>query len=259
MRQQLLHASRNELLNEILPWWMQHMVDPTHGGFYGRIDDHNQLHPDAPKAVILNTRILWTFSAACIIIPEAQYMQTAKRAFEYIKDHFIDAQYGGVFWRLDHTGKPAETRKQMYAQAFAIYAQAEYHRLTKDQQAKTLAIELFKCIEKYSYDPVHQGYLEALDRDWTVLADVRLSDKDANEAKSMNTHLHILEAYTNLYRIWPDALLKSRLEALIEVFLDNIAGTNSRENASQSLIQKLTPVGNPSFCKGKIFSAFPPR
>jgi cellobiose epimerase len=227
MLQQLLRETLGELLREILPWWMHHMVDHQRGGFFGRIDGNQILHTEAPKSVILNTRILWTFSAACRNFPNDAYLHIATRAFHYIGEYFIDSEYGGVYWMLNCQGKPIETKKQIYAQAFAIYALADYYRLTADENAKSQAITLFECIEKYSYDAANRGYLEALARDWSNLSDVRLSDKDANEAKSMNTHLHILEAYTNLYRIWPDTLLKDRLEALIEVFLDNIVDTQS--------------------------------
>ncbi|MCC5931065.1 MAG: AGE family epimerase/isomerase [Cyclobacteriaceae bacterium] len=227
IREQLLRETQDELLNQILPWWMNHMVDIRRGGFFGRIDGNNKLHKDAPKSVILNTRILWTFSAAGRIFSNSAYLEMASRACQYVKEFFVDSVYGGVYWMLDSQGSPMETKKQIYAQAFAIYALAEYHRLNNEEGAKSLAVELFHCIEKYSYDHVNKGYLEALARDWSTLSDVRLSDKDANEAKSMNTHLHVLEAYTNLYRIWPDALLKDRLEELIEVFLVKIIDQQS--------------------------------
>jgi cellobiose epimerase len=207
----------SHLKTNILSFWTDRMVDGDQGGFYGQIDDELVIHKDANKGVILNTRILWTFSAAYLETSEPQYRSIADRAYQYISDHFFDQENGGVYWTLNCNCKPVNTKKQVYAQAFAIYALSEYHKIDSSSQALAQAKKLFELIERHSFDHEKNGYLEALKRDWTPIDDVRLSDKDMNATKTMNTHLHVLEAYTNLYRIWPDAELKDRLTNLVKL------------------------------------------
>lgn len=129
---------------------------------------------------------------------------------------------GGIYWELDCTGNPIDTKKQIYAIGFAIYGLSEYVRATGDAEALSYARCLFEVIEKYSFDIDRNGYIEALTRDWLQIEDMRLSDKDENEKKTMNTHLHILESYTNLYRVWKDKRLAQQLRNLVNVFLDRI-------------------------------------
>jgi len=211
-----------ELISNILPFWMTRMIDNKNGGFFGRIDGGNNIIPDAPKGAILNARILWSFSAAYAELGKIDYLETANRAKNYILDHFFDNANGGTWWMLTSEGNPLDTKKQIYSQAFFIYALSEYVMATGDEICKNKAIELFHLIEKHSFDKELNGYLEAFDSRWGVIEDLRLSEKDANEKKTMNTHLHVLEAYTNLYRIWPDKTLGSQLRNLILVFLDKI-------------------------------------
>lgn len=211
-----------ELEDNILPFWMNRMVDKENGGFFGRMDGNNIIHPHAGKGVVLNSRILWTFSAMYRFSPSSKYQEIAFRAYEYLKKYFFDPVHGGVYWQVDYAGKPVEKKKQVYAQAFAIYGLSEYYLAFSKPKAMELAIYLFEKIEEYSFDTQHNGYFEAFTQDWCLLDDLRLSDKDANELKSMNTHLHVLEAYTNLYRIWPETRLKRQLINLIQVFLDKI-------------------------------------
>ncbi len=208
------------LKENILSYWMNRMVDERHGGFLGRIDGNDQGHPNADKGVILNTRILWTFSAAYNQLKEPEYLRMASRAYAYLIEFFVDQELGGVYWMLDMKGNVKDTKKQIYALAFAIYALAEYHKASQDKEALEQAISLFELIEKHSFDAAKNGYMEAYDRNWNLLQDLRLSDKDANEVKTMNTHLHVMEAYTTLYEVWPDKVLKTQLRNLIEVFLD---------------------------------------
>ena len=146
----------------------------------------------------------------------------ADRAFAQIRDRFFDPVYGGVYWSLDATGRPLDTKKQFYAIAFAVYGLAEYHRATGLREALELAAGLYRDIETHSLDVLKGGYREAAQRDWTPIADMRLSEKDRNDAKTMNTHLHILEGYTALYRVWPDEGLRGSLTALVTCFLDRI-------------------------------------
>ena len=188
------------LQNNILRFWLDKMVDQENGGFYGRIDGHGGLHPDAEKGAILNARILWSFSAAYRVLGDEEYLKAATRAKDYIIDHFIDKEYGGVYWSLDSKGQPLDTKKQFYAIGFVIYGMSEYARATGDREALECAMQLFDCIEEHAFDHEHNGYIEACTREWGAIADMRLSELDANYPKSQNTHLHIIEPYTNLLR-----------------------------------------------------------
>ena len=186
--------------NNILSFWMNKMVDRENGGFYGRIDGHEVLHPDAEKGAILNARILWSFSAAYRVLGNPEYLEMAAYAKDYFIEHFIDREFGGVYWSLDCKGQPLNTRKQFYAIGFAIYGMSEYARATGDHEALECALQLFDSIEEHAFDHEHNGYIEATARDWQPIEDMRLSPLDANFPKSQNTHLHIIEPYANLYR-----------------------------------------------------------
>ena len=210
------------LQKNILRFWLDKMVDQEHGGFYGRIDGHEHLHADAEKGAILDARILWAFSAAYRVLGDKTYLEAASRAKHYIIDYFIDPEYGGVYWSLDCNGKPLDTKKQFYAIGFAIYGMSEYARATGDAEALKVAIDLYRCIEEHALDHEYNGYIEAMTRDWQPIADMRLSELDANYPKSQNTHLHIIEPYTNLYRVWKSDELKASLHNLIDIFTDRI-------------------------------------
>ena len=176
------------------------MQDNENGGFYGRIDGSGVLHPDAEKGAILNARILWTFSAAYRVLEKEELLKAATRAKDYLVDHFIDPEYGGVYWSVDYKGEPLDTKKQFYAIAFAIYGLSEYARATGDREALEYALDLYDCIEEHAFDDEQNGYIEACTREWGKIGDMRLSELDANYPKSQNTHLHIMEAYANLLR-----------------------------------------------------------
>jgi mannobiose 2-epimerase len=212
---------RNEIEGNILRFWTERAVDHGNGGFYGLIDSAGRVDEKAPKAAVIHARALWTFSTACRLLGE-RYRTTAEHAFAYLSGKFWDAEKGGLFWMLDYRGRPLAPRKQIYAQAFGIYAFAEYHRATGDALSLDIAKKLFRLVEEHSYDPLHGGYIEALDRDWQPLQDMRLSDKDLNAPKSMNTHLHVLEAYTNLLRVWRDPGLAEKQGRLLNVMLERI-------------------------------------
>ena len=196
----LKQEMQDVLESNILRFWLDKMQDHENGGFYGRIDGQGVLHPEAEKGAILNARILWSFSAAYRVLGNPEYLEAATRAKDYLIDHFIDKEYGGVYWSVDYQGHPLDTKKQFYAIGFAIYGLSEYARATGDREALDYAIELYECVEEHSFDSQNNGYIEACTREWGEITDMRLSDFDANFPKSQNTHLHIIEPYTNLYR-----------------------------------------------------------
>ena len=212
----------HELTTGILPFWMEKMADNVQGGCYGRIDGDDKLHADAPKGAILNARILWTFSAAYRLLRKPEYLETATRAKRYIIDRFYDKDFGGVYWSLTANGEPLDTKKQVYAQGFAIYGLSEYARATGDREALDYAVKLFETVEKYSFDRDRNGYIEAFTREWKPIEDMRLSDKDENTSKTMNTHLHILEPYANLYRVWKNERLERQLRNMLDLFTGKI-------------------------------------
>jgi len=227
------------LETNILRFWQERMVDYQQGGFYGRIDGYNVLHPDAEKGAVLNARILWTFSAAARVLHNTPYRILAARAYDYLVQRFIDREQGGVFWSLNADGTLLDTKKQTYAIAFTIYGLAEYVRLTDNQEALNAAIRLFEDLETHAYKCENEkmgkcgnGYVEALTRDWLPIADMRLSEKDENGVFTMNTHLHVLEAYTNLYRVLKNVQrddvqgtkerVERQLRTLIDIFANRI-------------------------------------
>jgi mannobiose 2-epimerase len=218
LRQQL----EEELTGNILPFWMTHVVDKVNGGFYGAVTNDLQVHNQVPRSAVLCARILWTFATAHRRLGAEQYLSMAQRAFDYLTRVFWDQDHGGLYWQVDYKGNPVSDRKHHYAQAFAIYGLSEYYRATQESQSLELAQTLFHLLEKYAYEPVHQGYIEGSSREWQKLTDMRLSDKDLNCRKSMNTMLHILEAYTNLLRVWDDARLEAQHRALLETFQQHI-------------------------------------
>lgn len=215
-------------LEAILHYWINRTLDETNGGFVGKIDHHEMVYPEAPKGSVLNSRILWSFSAAYNLMQKKEYLQIAERAFHYLVNFFLDKEHGGVFWTVDYKGQPLDTKKQIYALSFAIYGLSEYYIASQNGEARKYATQLYHDIVAHSYDRQYGGYIEALTRDWKEIGDLRLSAKDANERKSMNTHLHVLEGFANLYRIWPDERLKEKLEELIRLFLDHII--SSKDN-----------------------------
>lgn len=223
MESQHLHTFKQELTGElsaILSWWATNAPDNANGGFYGKIDNDNHITPEAPKGCVLNARILWTFAAAYNHKTDALHLEMADRAYQYIINHFIDKENGGVYWSVDYKGNPVDTKKQVYAIAFTIYGLSEYYRASKKEEALQSAIDLFHLLVQKAYDPIKTGYFEAFAKDWQLIGDLRLSAKDANEKKTMNTHLHVLEGFSNLYRIWPDELLKKHIDVLLNNFFD---------------------------------------
>lgn len=226
-------TSARQLLEEnILPFWLDKMIDYEHGGFYGRMDGHGHLYAHADKGAVLNARILWTFAAAFRVLGRQEYLAAAIRAKEYILKHFIDKKRGGIYWSVNYKGEPVDMKKQSYAIGFAIYGMSELYRAAGDKEALNCAIALFNVLEAHAFDAKNVGYIEALAYDWQPVGDMRLSYKDENGSRTMNTHLHILEPYTNLYRCLAtvssdgkDAIRErvgEKLRVLINIFTERL-------------------------------------
>ena len=211
-----------ELLSDILPFWLKYAIDEEYGGFRGQIANDLTIDPRAAKGIILNARILWTFSKAFSVYGDPVYLDAARRAYEYLVRFFWDNEFGGVYWMVDYQGNPFDTKKRIYGQAFTVYALAEYYHATGDAEILARALRLVEVIEASGHDPANGGYFETYERDWTLAVDQRLSEVDQDEKKSMNTHLHLLEAYAALLRNHEHSTVRLRLRELIEVFLNHI-------------------------------------
>jgi mannobiose 2-epimerase len=209
-------------LSSILDWWMEHMLNKETGFFYGEISGANIPDANAPIGLVLQSRILWTFSAAYNHTQNKVYLNFAHTAYKQLITQFYDKHYGGMFWSVQPNGIPVSTKKQAYGIAFAIYGLSAYYEATKDQAALDKAAELYRCLEMHFYDPVYGGYIECLGNDFSVIEDVRLSDKDQNAIKSMNTHLHVIEAYAKLYTVLPSEALKQSVTQLLDIFEQHI-------------------------------------
>ncbi len=212
----------NELRDNILQFWMDEVYDPERRIFYGRITNDGQKYPDAALSAVMVTRILWTFSSAYRMYPVDKYKLMAGEAFRILQEIFWDDVNGGIYWSVAPDGKVLDSRKQFYAEAFFIYALSEYYLAFKDEKSRQLAISVFMLIEKYAWDSEHGGYIEARSADWQEAHDQRLSEKEMDVRKTMNTHLHILEAYTNLFRIWKSDDLERQLLQIMYIFLEII-------------------------------------
>ena len=221
-------ALRSELETHLVPFWLEDRVmDQEHGGFIGLMSRDGRIDPQAPKALILNTRLLWTYSRLYRYRPDPRFKDRAQRAYDYVDARFRDPVHGGTFWQVDFQGRTLDDKKKIYGQAFTVYSLCEYVRAFGAQEALDRARQVYDLIERHSRDPVHGGHIEVCNRDWTAAEDCRLSDVDMDEKKSMNNHLHLLEAYTALYGVWPDPQVRLRLADLLDLFCDRIIDPES--------------------------------
>ncbi|MGD0734580.1 MAG: AGE family epimerase/isomerase [Terracidiphilus sp.] len=218
----LRRSVETELKSDILPFWLKYAIDEEYGGFRGQIANDLAIDHHAGKGIILNARILWTFSKAFSTYGDPVYLDAARRAYEYLIRFFWDSEFGGVYWMVDYRGNPLDTKKRIYGQAFTVYALAEYYHATGDAEILARALRVFEVIEASGHDTANGGYFETYERDWTLAVDQRLSEVDQDEKKSMNTHLHLLEAYATLLRIHEHPTVRLRLRELLDVFLDHI-------------------------------------
>ncbi len=203
----------------IFAWWAQHVPDDT-GGFWGEIDADDQPVPEAPKSAVLITRLLWFFSAMARYLPSNEALGLAHRAAANIRDHFLDERQSSIVWLLDHQNQVIDTKRQAYAQAFCIYAIAEYYAATGDEAWLAIARRIQADLDTRFWDHEHEGYIEALTAEGLPPADQRLSDKDMDAPKTMNTHLHVLEGYTRLHAVAPDAQSRAGLKRILRLFAD---------------------------------------
>lgn len=210
------------LTTNLLPYWVTKMVDTINGGFYGRVDASEQVYPNAEKGGILNARLLWTFSSAYRVLGDTLYLNLANRAKDYILRYFIDREYGGGYRTVKANGEPGDTRKHTLTESYFIYAFAEYFRITGDKAVLDEAIRIFGLLEKYALDKEHNGYFEVYTREWQRSRERLLNEKSDNDEKTMISHLHILEAYACLFRVWPDKRMEERLGNILKVFNEKV-------------------------------------
>jgi mannobiose 2-epimerase len=224
---QALQSEFSQELARISEWWSRVMPDEDNGGFIGAVSSYNKRMLNSEKGIILNARILWFFSDLANYRQDDAALALAKRAYDYLYRYFYDIEHGGFFWSLDACGEVIDDKKQTYAQAFALYGIISYYRASGDQSARTLAQRTFDLIETRCKDKQNGGYLEAFRRDWAPIEDMRLSEKDDNLPKSQNTHLHVLEAYTNLHNIDPSPKSDRALRSCVEDFMLHIVDSET--------------------------------
>lgn len=217
----LRDSAHKEVFDGILPFWLKYCIDPA-GGFYGRVTIAGKPIADAPKGLVLNSRVLWTFSAAFNQTGNAEYLKTATRAYNYLIAHFLDKQTGGYYWMLDSAGKPTDDKFELYGMSFVVYSLAEYSTAAKSKPALEQAVKLFDLIQTKAHDAKDGGYFETFTRDWKPLPKSTMAYGIDNGIKTMNTHLHLLEAFTTFYRAYPEPRAKAALQELMDIFYDHI-------------------------------------
>lgn len=210
---------KKHLDNDIIPFW-QSMKDEKNGGFYGYLGYDLKLDKKAVKGCILNSRILWFFSNAYLLLGREELLESADHAFRFLRDHFWDREHGGVYWSVSYDGKPEEDMKHTYNQAFAIYALSSYYDASKKKEALEMALELYELVEKICRD--ENGYMEAFDRDFMPAENEKLSENGVMAEKTMNTLLHVFEAYTELYRVTKKTDVAEKLMFMLDIMAEKI-------------------------------------
>ncbi len=217
----LRKKAEEELLNNLGPFWLK-LIDNENGGFYGEVTYDLKVNKTSEKGGIQTSRILWFFSAAYCATKNEEYKKAATHAYEFLRDKLIDKEFKGVYWMVDYLGNPIDTRKHVYCQSFAIYALSEYYKATKDKQALDLAMNLFSLVENIGFNKENSAYLEEFDREWNITPNEMLSENGVIAEITTNTHLHVLEGYTNLYSVTNNRVVGERLKELIYTFYNKI-------------------------------------
>lgn len=217
--QEMVREVKEHLDSTILPFW-EKLKDERYGGYYGYLDGALQLDEKAVKGCILNSRILWFFANACQVLGKKELLKFADHGFEFMKNHCIDREYGGVFWSLDYQGNPEDTTKHTYNQAFSIYALSSYYEVSKREEALQMAQTLFDLIETKCRD--EGGYLESFNRKFVPEENDKLSENGVIAERTMNTLLHVFEAYTELYRVSKDTRVKERMKWILDIFAEKV-------------------------------------
>jgi mannobiose 2-epimerase len=238
----LASGTEQELRADILPFWMKYTRNRENGGYYGLITADMTVHKGAPRGALLTSRILWTFSAAYRLYHDPAYLEMATWAYRDLMDHFRDAESGGIFWEITADGKPRDAHKQVYGQVFGIYALAEYYRATGEKAALAEAISIYTLVEAHAHDRRYGGYFDALDRKWDRLAPGQ-RNLLGDAPKSQNSHIHILESYTELLRVWPDPGLLANQRDLIEMTLTHIIDPRTH-HLILFMNEDWTPIGD---------------
>lgn len=212
-------AAKRMLVEKLLPFWKS-LRDKENGGYYGYMDFDLNLNKKGEKGCILNSRILWFFSQAALILKDDSLIPYARQAYEFLRDRCMDREYGGVYWSLTWDGQPLDDSKHTYCQAFAIYGLSAYYQLTGDQEALNLARELFVLIEKKCTD--EGGYLEAFSRDFTPVNNEKLSENGVIAERTMNTLLHVFEGYAELYQAAHDPQVAQMMLHILDIYAAKI-------------------------------------
>ena len=211
-----------DLRRNVLPFWIERVVDLEGGTFVGQLSNDLVADSTVERGALLTSRILWTYSAAYRHYRDAAYLAMAELAYKDLLLRYHDETHGGFYWSIDASGRVLRDRKQVYGQAFAIYALSELHAATGRREPLDEAVAVFRLLEIHARDRRHGGYWEAFQRDWSPIADMRLSECDQNDPKSQNTMLHVMEAYTRLLNVWPDPELRHALRETVELMLTRI-------------------------------------
>lgn len=215
----MLEEVKAHLLNDIIPFW-KNLRDDEFGGYYGYMDYDLKVDKRAVKGCILNSRITWFFANAYTLLKDESLLEEAKHGFAFMKEHCMDKENGGIFWSMKYDGTPEDTTKHTYNQAFSIYALSSYYEATHDEEALAMAKELFHIIETKCTDEI--GYKEAFDKEFHEVENDKLSENGVIAEKTMNTLLHVFEAYTELYRVAKLPEVKERLEWIMDTFADKV-------------------------------------
>lgn len=231
---------KEELTGHILPFW-ENLIDEEYGGFYGRMDYDGTLRKDAVKGGILHARILWAFSNAYTVLKDDSYLKYATHAYNYLTGPLWDDQFGGIYWAVTHDGKPAEDLKHGYCQAMSLYAISSYYEASGDEKALMRAMEIYDLLEQEMHD--QYGYKESFTRDFRWAENEKLSENGVEAAKTMNTNLHVFEAYTELYRVSGYPQVADKIKELLDIFVDKIYYPE-RHRLDVFFDEKLNPIIN---------------